>query len=149
MQNGLIIFQPDLIRSFIDSEGDNTCKRNAFAALTMISHQKSLEYLSTAFDGIYQSDELLQLVELEFIRKDAVQNEQNKARYLRLIFDLLEAGATTVVYEAASSLTSLTSNPVATRAAAAKFVGQQIYCLSEHCHTDCRQSCVLKNRTTT
>ena len=45
-----------------------------------------------------------------------------KARYLRLIFDLLEAGATTVVYEAASSLTSLTNNPVAVKAAATKFV---------------------------
>ncbi len=45
-----------------------------------------------------------------------------QARYLRLIFDLLEAGATTVVYEAASSLTSLTNNPVAVKAAATKFV---------------------------
>lgn len=38
---------------------------------------------------------------------------ETQARYLRLIFDLLEAGASTVVYEAASSLTSLTNNPVA------------------------------------
>ena len=41
---------------------------------------------------------------------------------MRLIFDLLEAGATTVVYEAASSLTSMTSNPVAVKAAASKFI---------------------------
>lgn len=34
----------------------------------------------------------------------------------------MEAGATTVVYEAASSLTALTSNPVAVKAAAAKFI---------------------------
>lgn len=39
-----------------------------------------------------------------------------------MIFDLLEAGASTVVYEAASSLTALTSNPVAVKAAAAKFI---------------------------
>lgn len=45
-----------------------------------------------------------------------------QARYLRLIFDLLEAGASTVVYEAASSLTSLTNNPVAVKAAASKFI---------------------------
>ncbi len=45
-----------------------------------------------------------------------------QGRYLRLIFDLLEAGATTVVYEAASSLTSLTTNPVAVKAAATKFI---------------------------
>lgn len=41
---------------------------------------------------------------------------------MRLIFDLLEAGASTVVYEAASSLTALTNNPVAVKAAAAKFI---------------------------
>jgi coatomer subunit beta len=74
-----------------------------------ISHDRSLAYLSSVFDGVPNADELLQLVELEFIRKDAVQNSQNKARYLRLIFDLLEAGASTVVYEAASALTALTS----------------------------------------
>lgn len=118
----LIPDAPDLIRAFIDTESDNTCKRNAFAALSMISHQKALEFLSNTFDGIPNADELLQLVELEFIRKDAVTNEQNKAKYLRLIFDLLDATATTVVYEAASSLTSLTSNPVAVKAAATRFI---------------------------
>lgn len=41
---------------------------------------------------------------------------------MRLIFDLLEAKESTVVYEAASSLTALTSNPVAVKAAAAKFI---------------------------
>ncbi|MBE3048838.1 hypothetical protein IMZ48_41340, partial [Candidatus Bathyarchaeota archaeon] len=38
------------------------------------------------------------------------------------MFDLLEAGASTVVFEAASSLTALTNNPVAVKAAASKFI---------------------------
>ncbi|KAF2967914.1 hypothetical protein GQX73_g5676 [Xylaria multiplex] len=112
----------DLIAAFLDGESDATCKRNAFAALSSIDHDKSLAYLSNVFEGIPNAEELLQLVELEFIRKDAFQNQQNKARYLRLIFDLLEANTSTVVYEAASSLTTLTSNPVAVKAAAAKFI---------------------------
>ena len=134
----LIPDAPELLQTFLESESDHTCKRNAFAALSAMNHDKALEYLSGAFDGIPNADELIQLVELEFIRKDAMQNSQNKveflhqllsmvtdirkARYLRLIFDLLEAGATTVVYEAASSLTSLTNNPVAVKAAATKYV---------------------------
>lgn len=113
---------PELIQNFLEGESDNTCKRNAFAALLSISHEKALEYLSGVFEGIPNSSELLQLVELEFIRKDAIANQQNKARYLRLIFDLLEAKDSTVVYEAASSLTALTNNPVAVKAAAAKFI---------------------------
>ncbi|KAI1651610.1 Coatomer, beta subunit [Daldinia loculata] len=112
----------ELIAAFLEGESDATCKRNAFAALASIDHEKALVYLSSVFEGIPNAEELLQLVELEFIRKDAVQNSQHKARYLRLIFDLLEAGASTVVYEAASSLTALTSNPVAVKAAAAKFI---------------------------
>lgn len=68
----------DLIFTFLETESDPTCKRNAFAALASIDHQKALAYLSSVFDGIANAEELLQLVELEFIRKDAIQNSQNK-----------------------------------------------------------------------
>lgn len=118
----LIPDAPELIQTFLETESDGTCKRNAFAALMSISHQKALEYLASTFDSVPNTDELLQLAELEFIRKDAVQNSQNKARYLRLIFDLLDASTSTVVYEAATSLTALTSNPVAVKAAAGKLI---------------------------
>ena len=74
----LIPDAPELIQTFLEGESDHTCKRNAFAALTSMNHDKALEYLSSAFDAIPNADELLQLVELEFIRKDAVQNAQNK-----------------------------------------------------------------------
>jgi coatomer subunit beta len=85
----LIPDAPDLIQSFLGSETDHTCKRNAFAALLSISHQKALEYLSGTFDGIPNADELLQLVELEFIRKDAVQNTQNKVVNPAPVFEAL------------------------------------------------------------
>lgn len=73
---------PELIHTFLENESDHTCKRNAFAALSAMSHEKALAYLSGVFDGIQNADELLQLVELEFIRKDAVQNSQNKVPFL-------------------------------------------------------------------
>lgn len=69
----------DLINAFLDGETDATCKRNAFAALASIDHDAALVYLGSVFDGIPNAEELLQLVELEFIRKDAIQNSQNKA----------------------------------------------------------------------
>lgn len=113
---------PDLLTTFLEDENDPTCKRNAFAALVSVSHEKALEHLSTVFDAIPNHEELLLLAELEFIRKDAIVNPSNKARYLRLIFDLLESQVSTVIYEAAHALTTLTSNPVAVKAAAGKFV---------------------------
>ena len=67
----LIPDAPELIQAFLENE-------SAFAALSTMNHEKALEYLSGAFDAIPNADELLQLVELEFIRKDAVQNTQNK-----------------------------------------------------------------------
>ena len=74
----------ELLSSFMANETDVTCKRNAFAALASIDHDAALTYLSSVFDGIPNAEELLQLVELEFIRKDAMQNPQNKVSSLEL-----------------------------------------------------------------
>ena len=82
----LIPDAPELLQTFLDGESDQTCKRNAFAALAAMDHEKALKYLSGAFDAIPNADELLQLVELEFIKKDAIQNQQNKVdKSIRLI----------------------------------------------------------------
>ncbi|KAF3928846.1 hypothetical protein ABW20_dc0101008 [Dactylellina cionopaga] len=118
----LIPDAPDLILTFLQNESDHTCKRNAFAALATISHQKALEYFNSIVDNVSGLDELMQQAVIEFIRKDAIVNTQNRARYLRIIFDLLEATSNTVVYEAATSLTTLTGNPTAIKAAAGKFI---------------------------
>ncbi|KAJ9647771.1 coatomer subunit beta [Coniosporium tulheliwenetii] len=105
----LIPDAPELIQNFLEEENDHTCKRNAFAALASISHEKAMEYLSGVFDGIPNADELLQLVELEFIRKDAVTNPQNKPTPLPSC-------------TRPRPLTALTTNPVAVKAAASKFI---------------------------
>ena len=122
----LIPDAPELIVDFIKEEVDATSKRNAFVALSSVSHEQALHYLSSIFDGLQNQDELMQLAALEFIRKDAAQSSERKARYLRLIFDLLEASSNVVVYEAASALVALTGNPVAIKAAAEKFISLAI-----------------------
>jgi len=74
----LIPDAPDLVLTFLQAENDGTCKRNAFAALSPISHEKALQYLTTVFDDVPTLDELSQLAMIEFIRKDAVVNPANK-----------------------------------------------------------------------
>jgi len=74
----LIPDAPELIETFLETETDHTCKRNAFIALSSISHEKASDYLTKVFDGIPNSNESVQLGELEFIRKDALTNAQNK-----------------------------------------------------------------------
>ena len=72
---------PELIQTFLQTESDNTCRRNAFASLSAISHAKALEYLNSVFDDIANTDELTQLVLIEFIRKDAILNSGNKVGF--------------------------------------------------------------------
>lgn len=74
----LIPDAPELILTFLQAENDNTCKRNAFMSLSSISHEKALLYLTQVFDEITTIDELTQLVLIEFIRKDAAVNPENK-----------------------------------------------------------------------
>lgn len=74
----LIPDAPDLLLNFLESESDHTCERNAFASLMTVSHEKALKYLDDKFNGILNAHELVQLVYLEFIRKDAIQNPQHK-----------------------------------------------------------------------
>ncbi|KAK9449770.1 adaptin N terminal region-domain-containing protein [Limtongia smithiae] len=112
----------ELVMNFIETESDTICKRNAFVVLANIFPEGAVEVLLKSYDTIPSTDELLQLAFIEFIRKDALTNATNKARYLRLVFDLLDAPSSTVVYEAATALTALTSNPVAIKAAASKFI---------------------------
>ncbi|KAK9234329.1 adaptin N terminal region-domain-containing protein [Lipomyces kononenkoae] len=112
----------DLIMGILENESDTACRRNAFVVLSNIYPAGAIEYLLKNYDSIPNMDELLQLAFIEFIRKDALQNTAQKGRYLRLVFDLLEASSNTVVYEAATALTALTSNPVAIKAAAGKFI---------------------------
>ncbi|KAK9352902.1 adaptin N terminal region-domain-containing protein [Lipomyces doorenjongii] len=112
----------DLIMGVLENESDTTCRRNAFVVLSTIYSTGAIEYLLKNYDSIPTMDELLQLAFIEFIRKDALHNTAQKGRYLRLVFDLLEAQSNTVVYEAATALTALTSNPVAIKAAAGKFI---------------------------
>ena len=42
LSESLVPDGPELIQNFLESESDNTCKRNAFAALLSISHEKAL-----------------------------------------------------------------------------------------------------------
>ncbi|KAK9470053.1 adaptin N terminal region-domain-containing protein, partial [Dipodascopsis tothii] len=122
LSESLVPDAADLIATFLETETDTTCKRNAFVVLANVSTEGAIAYLYKNIDQIPQMDELLQLAFIEFIRKDAVHNSTHKGRYLRLVFDLLEAPSHTVLYEAATALTSLTNNPVAIKAAAGKFI---------------------------
>lgn len=108
-----------------EQESDATCKRNAFVSLCHIAPQRATEYLLSIYDSISSLDELFQLAVVDFVRKDARASGGegvHKAKWIRTIFELLNASSHTVKYEAATSLTTLTQNPAAVKASASALI---------------------------
>ncbi|KAI0348157.1 coatomer protein [Trametopsis cervina] len=118
----LIPDAPELIQTFLAAESDATCKRNAFVFLANCAMPKAIEYILQVFDQIPSMDELLQMSIIEVIRLDCKTDTTHRARYILLISELLNATSNAVKYEAATTLTSLTQNPAAVKAAASCYI---------------------------
>ncbi|EJD48341.1 coatomer beta subunit [Auricularia subglabra TFB-10046 SS5] len=114
----LIPDAPELVHTFLAAESDATCKRNAFVFLSQCAPQRAQEWLLSVFEQITGFDELLQMAVIEFIRKDCKNDTPHRRKYVQCISELLTASSTSVKYEAAMTLTGLTQNPVAVKAAA-------------------------------
>ncbi|KAL0247175.1 hypothetical protein I308_104210 [Cryptococcus tetragattii IND107] len=115
----LIPDAPELLDTFLAAESDSTCKRNAFVTLCNISQPTAVQYLLNNFDQIESMDELMQMAVIELVRKEAKSEGGHRAKWIRCIFELLNSKSHAVKYEAATSLTTLTQNPAAVKAAAA------------------------------
>jgi coatomer subunit beta len=74
----LIPDAPELIQTFLAAESDTTCKRNAFVFLSNCARPKAVEYVLSVLDQISGFDELMQLAIIEFIRKDAAEDNALK-----------------------------------------------------------------------
>ncbi|CCM03790.1 uncharacterized protein FIBRA_05938 [Fibroporia radiculosa] len=118
----LIPDAPELIQTFLAAESDATCKRNAFVFLANCAMPKAVEYIMQTFDQIPSMDELLQMSIIEVIRQDCKRDTSHRSRYILLISELLNAPSHAVKYEAATTLTSLTQNTAAVKAAASCYI---------------------------
>ncbi|KAG6891639.1 hypothetical protein C0992_001325 [Termitomyces sp. T32_za158] len=118
----LIPDAPELMHTFLVAETDSTCKRNAFVFLAQCAMPKAVEYILSIYDTISSLDESLQMSLIEVIRLDCKSDSAHKSRYIRCIFELLETSSHAVKYEAATTLTTLTQNPAAIKAAASCFI---------------------------
>ncbi|PPQ71431.1 hypothetical protein CVT24_011939 [Panaeolus cyanescens] len=113
---------PELIYTFLIAESDSSCKRNAFVFLSQCAMPKAVEYILSIYDTIASLDESLQMSIIEVIRLDCKNDSMHRSRYIRCILELLNAPSHAVKYEAATTLTTLTQNPTAVKAAAACFI---------------------------
>jgi len=109
----------DLIEKILENEVDSAARRNAFLMLFHTNEQKAMAHLYANLDQLNSFGESFQLVALELIRKVSRTKAfaEVKSQYLRCIYALTECPSNPVAYEAANTLISLSSAPVAVRRA--------------------------------
>jgi coatomer subunit beta len=118
----LIPDAPELIYNFLLNEADASCKRNAFIMLFNCAQEKAVEYLGTVLDQVSNFGDVLQFIVVELIRKVCRTNPNERSKYMKCIFTLLQSSSSAVQYESAGTLLSLSSAPTAVRASASTYI---------------------------
>lgn len=118
----LIPDAPELISTYLDGEQDMSCKRNAFLMLLHADQDRALHYLASCLDQVNSFGDILQLVIVELIYKVCHANPNERSRFIRCIYNLLNSSSPAVRYEAAGTLVTLSNAPTAIRAAASCYI---------------------------
>lgn len=113
---------PELIANFLDGEQDMSCKRNAFMMLIHADQDRALTYLSSCIEQVQNFGDILQLVIVELIYKVCLANPNERSRFIRCIYNLLNSTSPSVRYEAAGTLVTLSTAPTAVKAAATCYI---------------------------
>uniref|UniRef100_A0A0N5A7T3 Coatomer subunit beta n=1 Tax=Syphacia muris TaxID=451379 RepID=A0A0N5A7T3_9BILA len=118
----LIPDAPELISNFLNGEQDASCKRNAFMMLLHVDQNRALQYLSDVIDQVTSFGDILQLIIVELIYKVCHANPSERSRFIRCVYNLLQSTSSSVRYEAAGTLVTLSSAPTAIKAAATAYI---------------------------
>jgi len=113
---------PEIIYNFLSTEGDATCKRNAFIMLFNCAQDKAVQYLGEVLDQLSIMGEILQIMIVELIRKVCKSKPNERSKYIKGIFTLLSSNSPAVQYEAAGALLSMSAAPTAVKMATSTFI---------------------------
>lgn len=113
---------PELIANFLDTQQDMSCKRNAFLMLLHADQERALNYLASCLDQVHNFGDILQLVIVELIYKVCHTNPNERSRFIRCIYNLLNSTSNAVRYEAAGTLVTLSTAPTAIKAAVGCYI---------------------------
>jgi len=113
---------PELIANFLEGEQDMSCKRNAFMMLIQADQERALNFLSSCIEQVQNFGDILQLVIVELIYKVCLANPNERSRFIRCIYNLLNSNSASVRYEAAGTLITLSTAPTAVKAAASCYI---------------------------
>eukprot|EP01024_Parvocaulis_polyphysoides_P045806 TRINITY_DN4294_c0_g3_i1.p1 TRINITY_DN4294_c0_g3~~TRINITY_DN4294_c0_g3_i1.p1 ORF type:complete len:950 (-),score=181.16 TRINITY_DN4294_c0_g3_i1:400-3249(-) len=114
----LLVDAPEMVEKFLQSEQDLSARRNAFMMLVNYDTDRAKHYLQENVDSVANWGDILQLAVLDLIRKVCRTTPNEKGRYIKIILALLQSQYSSVVYECAVTLVTLSQAPTAIKAAA-------------------------------
>jgi vesicle coat complex subunit len=130
---------PDAVddaEKFLEEETDPSARRNAFVMLFAVAQERAIAFLTRNLEKVLNYGDGFALILLELIRKLARSGggggggtdaalaalAAHKAKFIRIVFSMLDNPSPAVSYEAAGTLTSLSATPNAVRAAAGAYI---------------------------
>ena len=113
---------PELMLHFLQTETDTAARRNAFLMLFKESEELAFQFLAKHMDQVGKYGDGFSLLVLELTRQVCRRDATQKSRFVRVLFSMLGSSSAAVSYEAAWTLTSLSSAPTAIRAAALTYI---------------------------
>ncbi|CDS40206.1 Coatomer subunit beta [Echinococcus multilocularis] len=118
----LIPDAPERMLNYLEEEQDPSCKRNAFLMLLHVSQDTAVQYLSRCIDAVDTFSETMQLVVVELIHRVFQSHPLEKVNFIRCVFSLLNSTSSSVRYEAATTLITLSGASAAIRASASCYI---------------------------
>ncbi|GET88195.1 coatomer beta subunit, putative [Leishmania tarentolae] len=115
---------PELMESAIRTETDMSTCRNGLDFLAAFAPERAARYLSDFRDSHTLStvDGPFLMSVVEFCRQMIRANPHEKARYVPILFSVLQSKSAAVRYQCATTLLSLSSSPTAIRQATLTYV---------------------------
>lgn len=112
---------PEIVEKLLMNDIDMSAKRAAFIMLFNTAPDRAQDYIAGVLDQVSTFGSMFQLAVLELVRKVCRTDPLQKSRYIRSVFDMLEATSDAVAFEAAQTLVHLSNSPTAIKAAASAY----------------------------
>lgn len=127
---------PDHVEKFLQEENDVSARRNAFNMLFQCSQERAVRFLAAFRESndMSQAGDVFQLSIVDFVKHMIQANPYDKAKYVPILFAVLQSKNPSVLFQCATTLLTLSTSPTAIRHAANTFV----YLLTTHSDNNVR-----------
>ncbi|ORC88944.1 putative coatomer beta subunit [Trypanosoma theileri] len=115
---------PELVEKFIGDENDVSARRNAFDMLVECAPERAVRFLTMFREttDMAEAGAAFQVSVVDFARQMIRANPYDKAKYVAILFNILQSKNPAVRFQCASTLLNLSSSPTAIRQAALTFI---------------------------